>query len=141
MKCISKRLLSCFVSCVWHAVISSQKYIVTRFLDMTHDLCDNTGQYFHESKNKLETKCYGRNWNIRIWVIYWFHMHALEYTETAAVPVVISPYRKLKVKHSITPTAFRRFFLFGLKRTQCHWIWYLSKLRLQNQLYSLLRYV
>ena len=47
-----------------------------------------------------------------------FHMHALGYTETAAVPVVISPYRKLKVKHSITPTAFRRFFLFGLKRTQ-----------------------
>ena len=44
-----------------------------------------------------------------------FHMHALEYTETAAVPVAVSvPYRKRKVKHTITPTAFRRFFLFEL---------------------------
>ena len=40
-------------------------------------------------------------------------MHALEYTETAAVPVVVPTLQKRKVKHRITPTGFRRFFLFG----------------------------
>ena len=81
---------------------------------MTHDLGDNTGQHFHESKHKLETKCYGRNLNIGVWVISVSYMHALEYTETAAVPVVVPTLQKRKVKHRITPTAFRRFFLFGL---------------------------
>ena len=63
-----------FVSSAWRVIISAQKYIAIRFLVMTNDFADHTGQYFHESKSKLEIKRYGRNSTIRVWVIYFIYI-------------------------------------------------------------------
>ena len=68
-----------------------------------------------------------------------FHMHVtLEYTETAAVPVVVSPLTE-NVKSSIVYYAhrFSPFLFVWVKTDSVVTEFYIS----QNQLYSLLRYV
>ena len=47
-------------------------------------------------------------------------------------------YRKRKDKYGMTPIAVPSSVCLGSNGFDSHWIWYLSKLRLQNQLYSLL---
>ena len=63
----------------------------------------------------IETKCYGGNWNIRVWIIY---LKCMPWNTLKRPPFLGSfpLYRKRKVKHGITPTAFSHFCLFGFKR-------------------------
>ena len=96
---------------------------------------DHTGQYFHERKIKLETKCYreklkhqrldntvsnvclGIPWNGRR---SWGRSH---YTEN------------VKSCMELRPPLFPSSVFLGSNGFNSHWILYLSKLRLQNQLY------
>ena len=82
---------------------------------MTNDLGDHTGLYFHESKSKLETKLYGRNWNIRVWVIFSNVCPGIPWNGSrswASFPL----YRNRKIKYGMTPTTFPPFSLIGFKR-------------------------
>ena len=115
-----------FVSSVWRVLISSQKYIVIRFLVMTNDFADHTGQYFHESKSKLEIKRYGRNSTIRVWVIYFIY---ILWNNLKQQPVlgVVSPEKRNWTSDRVTVILFRLSDLITFKEKPLYRSYILSK--------------
>ena len=142
LKWITKRLFFRFLSCVWHCIITTQEYTVIRFLVMTNYFGDHSSQYFHGSKSKLlETKCCGRNSNIRVWGIHSIYMSWNKLKRQPFLGVRSNYTENVKSRMELRPPLFLSSVCLGSNGLDSHWIVYLSKLRLQNHLPSLLIYV
>ena len=70
------------------------------------------GQYYHGSKIKLETKSYGRNWNIRVSAVYFKCMsrNNLKYSRSWGRPHDTA--HECKVWNSAPPPTSARLFPF-----------------------------